>query len=79
MRFWSSTGKGALAVTSVIHSLGGVEIHWYCACGGTRQAMAPDVAEKISPSFICQFCGTKVGPVYESEEVIRHEVEQDGG
>lgn len=59
--------------------MSGMETHWYCACGLTRQAMDHEVAARVSPSFVCSSCRTRVGPVYESEEVIRHEVEQGEG
>lgn len=55
-----------------------MEIHWYCPCGTTRQVMDEEIAERIAPSYACQSCGTLVGPVYESEELIRHEVEVEG-
>ena len=55
-----------------------MEIHWYCPCGTTRQVMAEAIADRIAPSYVCHECEHLVGPVYESEELIRHEVEEDG-
>jgi hypothetical protein len=56
-----------------------MEVHWYCSCGVTVQRMDEAIAEHVVPSFVCSACGTRVGPVYESEEVIRHSVEEGEG
>lgn len=56
-----------------------LETHWYCPCGTTRVTMGPDIQERMIPVFVCESCGAKVGPVSESDEVIRQaQIEDDG-
>jgi hypothetical protein len=53
------------------------EAHWYCACGGTQVVVGTDVPLIVIPPFVCERCGARVGPLPESDEVIRYESEAD--
>jgi hypothetical protein len=52
---------------------------WWCPCGATAVRLAAAALEQFLPVFVCDLCRCKAGPVPESVEVLRYEVEREDG